>query len=119
MIGLHLAIDHLNSPVLQLTDQMGKGNLGRIGAAREHRFAVEHPANGQAIEPAHQFTVHVGFDRVCPTEFKEVQIGGANLGGDPGAGLTGTGCLGAAIDDACEVMVEAYLEGALTQGFAQ
>src|SRR5438128_2335978 len=93
-----LAIEHLESPALELTDQMRKGYFGRVRGAREHRFAVEHPSYGDPVQPAGQFAVDPGLDGVSVAETRQFRVGLDHFGGNPRAvGVGARGC--ARLDD--------------------
>ena len=64
MPGVHLAVDEPEVPALQLPDQPDEGDLGGIAGAGKHRFAKEHPANGNAVQSPDQFAIQPAFYRV-------------------------------------------------------
>jgi hypothetical protein len=51
MGGIHLAVDDTEIMACEKAYQMGQGDLGGVGPAREHGLAEERPADGDAIEP--------------------------------------------------------------------
>ena len=61
---MHLAVDERNSACLEFPHQHDQCHLGGIALTREHRFAVEHAADGDTVEPAHQTVVTPRLDGV-------------------------------------------------------
>src|SRR5690606_14917062 len=57
MRGLLLAVYHRNAAALQEANQVRQRNLRRVADAGEHRFAVEHPADADAVGAADQLAV--------------------------------------------------------------
>ena len=47
-----MAVDEVESPLLEMRDQGDEGRLGGVGDRGEHRFAEEGAAEGNAIEAA-------------------------------------------------------------------
>src|SRR3569833_3725365 len=64
MRGFHLAVDQTEIPLLQLTRKTDQRDLGGIGSAAEHRFAVDHPADRHTVEAADQTAVTPGYHRM-------------------------------------------------------
>jgi len=60
--GFHLTVDHAESFLLQVTDQVGKGDLGSIGTPGKHGFSIKHAAQRNSIQPPDQLAIHPGFD---------------------------------------------------------
>ena len=65
---------------------VGQGDLGGVGAAGEHGFAVEHAPQADPVQAAGQFAVDPGFDAVYDAGLMPA-VGFLHRGGDPGAGL--------------------------------
>lgn len=84
--GGQLAVDQAVAPVGQPAAQLHEGHLGGIAGVGEHRFAAEHPAEGDAVQPADEFAVAAAFDRMGVTAVVQGGIGGAHGRCDPGAG---------------------------------
>lgn len=60
----HLAVDECVAALSQVARQVGEGDLGGIGRAREHGFSVEHAAEGNTVQAARQLSADPGFDRM-------------------------------------------------------
>ena len=95
----HLAVDECVAVLSQVACQVGEGDLGGIGRAREHGFSVEHAAEGNTVQAAGQLSADPGFDRMEP------QVGGLHFAGNPGAVLSFAGHCGAGADDGGEVVI--------------
>src|SRR5204862_2915032 len=61
--------------------------LGRVGRMREHRLAVEHPADCYAVQATNQHPVLPAFERMGVAGTMQACIGGAHFLAEPGAGL--------------------------------
>ena len=84
---IHLAVDHAEILFHQPARQMRQRNLGGIGAAAEHRFAVEHPANDDAMRSIRLFVGAIA-DAALLGAASAQHTSGRDFGGDnAGAGL--------------------------------
>ena len=98
MPGAHLAVDHAKIPGLKLAGQGYQGEFRCIRDSREHGFAIEYAADGDAVQTSSKLSVHPCLYRVgvtCPMEFR---IGGDHLFRDPGAALSAAGFLACRYD---------------------
>ena len=86
MVGHELAVEQGEAGKAHPRDQPGKRDLGRVGAARHHRFAEEGAAERDAVEAAHQFLPVPDFDRMGVAAFVQVAIGALDGVIDPGGG---------------------------------
>src|SRR5574340_52363 len=69
----HLAIYHAELPALQLASQVDESDLGGIGGARKHGFAVEHPAQRDAVQPpASSPSIQVSTEWAMPSSNRRV-----------------------------------------------
>ena len=89
--GLDLAVDEVESPLLQMRDQGDEGRLGGVGDRGEHRFAEEGAAEGNAIDAADEFLLPPDLDGVGEAEVVQDGVGLPHFRRDPGAVLTGSG----------------------------
>ncbi len=83
--GFHLAVDQAESPALQLPRQPHQRDLGGVGFAAEHGFAVEHAADRHAVETADQLAVAPGFHRMRVAGLEQAGVGRHHRRGNPGA----------------------------------
>ena len=83
--GALLAVDRLDAVVAAERDQRRERDLRRVGAAREHRLAEEHPAERDAVEAAGELAVDPGLDAVHAAGVVPGGVGVDHLGHDPGA----------------------------------
>ena len=58
----HLAVDEEVAAGLESGDERGEADLRGVGFQVEHRFAVEEPAEGDAVEPPDQLSFPAHFD---------------------------------------------------------
>ena len=66
-------------------DERGERDLRGVGAAGEHRFAEEHPAERDAVEAAGELAVDPGLDAVHVAGVVPGDVRVDHLGHDPGA----------------------------------
>mmetsp|Transcript_4831 Transcript_4831/g.17078 ORF Transcript_4831/g.17078 Transcript_4831/m.17078 type:complete len:248 (+) Transcript_4831:528-1271(+) len=102
--GVLLAVDPRDAEFAAQADQRAQRDLGCIGAAHEHRLAEEHPAEVDAIEAADEFAVDPGLNAV---HGRPGQVGGLQLGHDPGAVLAVARRAGAGPQHGGPVVVDA------------
>src|SRR5690625_246222 len=99
---VHLAVDEGKAPGLELSTQRDQGQLGGIGLAGKHGFAKEHPAQGHAVQASDQRPVHPDLHGVGVAVAVQLDVGGLDCAGDPGAAAAVAGH-GAVVDDCGEV----------------
>ena len=102
----------------QEANQVRQCRLGRIRGAGEHGFAVEHPTDGDAIEPAREVPVVPGLDTVREAAPMQAAIGFHHLRGNPCALTAGAGRC-AFLDDALERAIESHREPPPPQGLCE
>ncbi|CPM56167.1 Uncharacterised protein [Bordetella pertussis] len=107
--GLLLAIDPGHLVAAQESHQVRQGDLGGVGGAREHRFAIEHVPQADAVQAAGQLAVDPGFDAVHESRRMPAAIGLLDGRADPGAGLA-VARRGALVQDPGEGRVDAHLQ---------
>jgi len=74
MWRLYLTI-YQSKPVMpEVVHQVDKGDLGRVADPAEHGFSKKDPANGHAIESAHQLAIKSGFNRMRMTRLVQLLI---------------------------------------------
>jgi hypothetical protein len=115
--GLLLAVEHAHALAAQEGDQVGQRHLGGVRDAREHRFAVEHAADADAIGAADQFAVQPDFRRVRIAHAGAAAIAGDDVFRDPGAGAV-LARRGAGAHHGFEGAVEAHHPGAVLEARA-
>src|SRR6185295_17433577 len=75
----HLAVDHAEVARLQLIAQALESDLRGVALDAEHRFAEEHPAQRDSIEPADQPLALPGLDRVREPQSMQLQVGSTHF----------------------------------------
>src|SRR5437899_6860983 len=65
--------------------QVGERDLGCIADPREHRFAIKHVADADAVGAAHQFAVKPDFGGVCIALTMQAAVALYDLLRNPGA----------------------------------
>ncbi len=95
MIRGELRIEELKAPRAQSPHQVRQRDLRSVGAAREHAFAEKRRAKRHAENPAGKLTIHPHLDRMGIALRVQPQIGGKDIGVDPGLGPVGAGAHGA------------------------
>ena len=80
-----LAVDDRDAVAQAHRDQVRERDLRGVALAAEHRFAEEHAAQAHPVEAADERAVAPGLDAVGVTQAMQLEVGGAHLGGDPGA----------------------------------
>src|SRR5574340_184624 len=73
--GVHLAVDHAEPPASELPGEMRQRDLRGVAGPAEHGFAVEHAADGDAVQSPNQPAVHPGLHRVRVTHLVQRAIG--------------------------------------------
>ena len=116
--GVHLAVDHFETPVLELAHQRHERHLGGIGDAHEHGFAEECAAERNAVQAADQFPLEPGFHRMREARAMQRNVGFDHRLRNPGAGLT-VPRLPAALDHLAKSRIGAHLEARVAHGARQ
>ena len=114
MGGFDLAVDEVEMEFLQAGNECDEGRLGGVRPCREHRFAEEDVAEGDAVKPAHKRSFLPDLDGVDVAEVVEGDVGLLHLLRDPGAVLAGAG-LPTGGDHLSEGMIESDPEKSLFQ----
>jgi hypothetical protein len=78
--GVLLAVDQADAVGAAERHQRGQGDLGRVGAVREHRLAEEHAADAHAVQAADQFAVDPGLHAVHRPARCQARVGVAISG---------------------------------------
>ena len=110
VISFLLAVDELETMLLQELVQMPKRHFRGIGHGVEHRLAEKHLSNADPIQPADQFTVQVGLEGMGESQLVQVTIGFFDFIGNPSAVLVGTRRGGTMLQHITEVRINAALE---------
>src|SRR3569623_1739181 len=118
MRGFHLAVDLTDIPLLQLTRKTDQRDLGGIGFAAEHRYAVEHPADRHTVAAADQTAVTPGFHRMRIAGIELAGIGRELRRRDPGAAGPFAG-FGARPHHIRKRGVDAHLEAAISDAIGE
>ena len=84
----------------------------------EHRLAEENSAQPDAVKPAYELAVAIGFDAVCIASPMQLAVGGVHFGSDPGADAARPR-RGARLDHRLEITVDGRLEAAAAQRLRQ
>src|SRR5690606_24671454 len=111
VIGVHLAVDHLEAPLGEVPEERREGHFGGVGAPREHALAEEHGAEAHPVQTPYELVAFVSLDAV--SEPGRVKAGEPRdeLLGDPRAALPSARREGAGPHDLAEARVEADLVG--------
>lgn len=118
MVGHELAVEQIEIARLQPRNQPNERDLGRIGAARKHRFAAKGPADRQTVKPADKLTVLPAFDTVRMAGLMQRQEGLDDFVVYPAFAAIGSG-LGAQRHDIGKGGIGGDGKPVLTDGLAQ
>src|SRR5262245_11809932 len=75
-----------------MLDQIPQGDFRGVRDAVEHRFTGKKSANRDTINAAHKLAALPAFKAVRMTAAVQASVGHQELGGDPCAVTTGSGC---------------------------
>ena len=84
MRRLLLTVNQRHVPLLQHFDQVHECHLRGVGEAREHRLAIKHSTDGDAIQSARQLAIEPRFNRMRIAVSMQPGVGVDHRGGDPG-----------------------------------
>ena len=115
MVRDELGVEQHEAAGPQPRHQMHQRHLRGVARAVEHALAEECPAEANAIEPAGQHAVLVGFDAVAMPDVIELLVERADARVDPGACPAGLR-FGAAIEHSLEVAVDRDAEAVRADG---
>src|SRR6187549_1349860 len=85
----------------------------------KHRFAEEHPADGNPIQTPDQFVTRPGLDRMRVAAREQRTVGFDDGRRNPCPRLTGAPDCGAALEDFAKCAVDAHVEPTAQYGLAQ
>jgi len=117
--GAHLAIEEVELPFLQASQEGDEGDFGGVGGGMKHGLAKEGGAEGHTIDAADEAILAPGLDGMGKAEFVQAKVSGDQRGGDPGAGAIRAIHGGAGVHDIGEGGVEADFEVLAPDGFGR
>lgn len=105
--GVLLAIYHRDAVMATESYQTGQRYLGCVWDAAEHRLPENGSSNGHAIETAHKFSTHPGFNTVRPSCIMQLPVGRYHVRHNPCPRLGRPRTLRTGFDHPCECRVDA------------
>src|ERR1700742_3647174 len=113
-----LTVDELDVAPATLLDQACQRDLGGVALDAEHGFAEKDLPQLDSVQAAHQHALMVRLDRVPKSKLVQLIVGADHVFVEPCIG-SGTARRGAGADGCTEGMVEARLERAIAERFAE